>query len=75
MDAEALAHALRSDPMFRRRALTDTNALLTEHGLAVPLLVDVTTLLAHPGASECSEWCEEHAALFALIASARGRPQ
>ena len=70
MDADEIAARLRSDARFRRRALHDPPAVVAEHDLDVRRLKVAARLLGHAVSAEDDGWCEQHAAMFALIASA-----
>jgi len=70
VDADEIAARLRSDAQFRRRALHDPPAVVAEHDLDVPRLKVAARLLRHAVSAEDAGWCEQHAAMFALIASA-----
>jgi hypothetical protein len=70
VDADEIAARMRSDDQFRRRALHDPHAVVAEHALDVPRLKAATRLLDHTISAEDDGWCEEHAAMFALIAYA-----
>jgi hypothetical protein len=73
VDADEIAARLRDDAQFRHRALHDPRAVVAEHDLDVLRLKDATRLLGHTVSTEDDGWCEEHAAMFALIASASSR--
>ena len=70
VDADEIAARLRNDAQFRHLALHDPRAVVAEHNLDVSRLKDATRLLGHTVSAERDGWCEEHAAMFALIASA-----
>ena len=70
VDADEIATRLRTDAQFRYRALHDPRAVVAEHDLDLPRLKDATRLLDHAVSAEGNDWCEEHAAMFAMIASA-----
>jgi hypothetical protein len=71
VDAHALAESLRDDPAFRSRALTDPGGVVAEYGLHATVLIETTPLLDRDWSPAYPTWCEQHAALFALVASAR----
>jgi len=65
-----IARRLQHDHPFRRRALRDPGAIVAKHGIAVDDLTEAAHLLAGDVSVSDEEWGEEHAAMFALIASA-----
>jgi hypothetical protein len=62
---------LRTDAVFRRSALDDADAIITEHELDAPLLIEASRLMALEQWHASPGGRQQHAALFALVASAQ----
>ena len=75
MDAKTLAGWLRTDAAFRGAALADADAIVAEHILDASLLIAVSRMLDLDPWQQSPRGRAEHAALFALIASAHHRPE